>query len=79
MLQDSKLIFPGDNLHVQRVILQDAEIWKFTRETSNHLLDDYNDNISSSSNDIGHTKLIEMDMETKPKLSPQTSKLYTFP
>ena len=40
-----------------------------------HALEDI---ISSSSNDIGYTKLIEMDIETDPNLPPIASKPYTF-
>ena len=61
------------------VILQDAEISTFTRDTLDHLLDDYNDIKSSASSDMGYTIPIEIDKETNRKLPKVMSKPYTLP
>ena len=63
MPQDSKMIF-GEYSPVWKVILHHVEILRFTRKTLNHLKDDYNKIMYSSSSDIGNTKPIKMDIET---------------
>ena len=57
-----KMLFPGDDTPVRKVLLQDAKISVETQEKLNGLMHDFEKNISSSSNDIGYTKLIEMDI-----------------
>ena len=49
------------------------------QEKLNSLIHAFEDIMSSSSNDIGYTKFIEMDIETDPKLSSFASKSYTPP
>ena len=68
--QQNKMYFPEECAPVWKVILQDAEIPRFTREMLDCLLVEYKDTISSNSSDIGYTKLIEMGIERDPKLSP---------
>ena len=45
----------------------------------NGLIHAFVDIMSSSSNDIGYTRLIEIDIETDPNLPPLASKPYTLP
>ena len=73
------MIFPGDHTPVRKVLLEDAEILVKTQEKLNGLIYAFEDIMSSSSNDIGCTKLIEMDIETNPNLPPINSKPYTLP
>ena len=61
------------------MILQDAKIIKDTQEKLKHLLDIFEDIMSSSSSNIGYTKLIEMDTETDPTLPPIDFKPYILP
>ena len=64
------MIFPGDHTPIRKVLLQDAKILSETQEKLNGLIHAFKDIMSSSSNDIGYTKLIEMDIETDPNLPP---------
>ena len=43
------------------------------------VIHNFEDSMSSSSNDIGQSKLIEMDIETDPNLLPVASKPCTLP
>ena len=56
---DSKMIFPGDDTPIRKVLLQDAIILVETQEKWNSQIHTFED-MSLSSNDIGYTKLIEM-------------------
>ena len=49
------------------------------QEKLNRLMCTFEDIMSSSSNDIGYTRLIEMDIETDANLSPVASKPYMLP
>ena len=49
------------------------------QEKFSGLIHAFEDIMSSSSNDIGYTKLIEMGTETYPNLSSIALKLYTIP
>ena len=51
--QNSKMTFIEEYLPVQKVILQDLEILKFTGETFSHLINEYNDIITYSSSGHG--------------------------
>ena len=72
------MIFHGDHKPIRKEVLQDAKISEDIQEKLNCLLHIFKD-ISSSSNGIGHTKLIEMNIETDPNLWCIASKPYTIP
>ena len=76
---DYKMIFPCDHIPVRKVLLKDAKISVETQEKLNGLIHALEDIMSSSSNDIGYTKLIDMDIETDPNLPSVASKPYTLP
>ena len=75
----SKMIFLGDYMPVKKVLLQDTKISADMQEQLNSLIYALEDIMNSSSNDIGYTILIKMDIETIPNLSPVASKPYTLP
>ena len=64
---------------VRKVLLQDVKILANIQEQLNKLIHAFQDIMSSSSNDIGYTKLIGMDIETDPDLPPIPSIPYTLP
>ena len=70
ILTGSKMNFLGVHTLIQKVILQDTKISKVAQEILKYPLDTFEDIISSSSSNIGYTKLIEMDIETYPNLIP---------
>ena len=64
---------------VQKVLLPDVKILSEMEEKLYGMINACEDIMSSSSNDIGYTKLIEMDIETDPYSPPIASKPYTLP
>ena len=61
------MLFPGDHTPARKALLQT------TKENLKYFLGNFENIMSSSSNDEGHTKLIEMTMNTNPKLPPVVS------
>ena len=61
------------------MVLQDTKISEDTQEKLKYLLYAFKDIMSSFSCNTGCTKLIEMDIETEPNLSPEASHPYTLP
>ena len=68
-----------DCLSVQKIILQNAEVSKHSRENFCHLLDEYIDIMSSSSSEIGSIQFIAMDIKADPTFPPVASNPYTLP
>ena len=58
------MIFSGYDMPLRKVLLQDATISTDTQEKLNCLIHKFKGIMSPSSNDIGYTKLIEMNIET---------------
>ena len=58
------LVSPGDIKEVRRCVLPESDITDETCESFCQLLNKYQASFSTSSEDIGHTKLITMDIET---------------
>ena len=68
------MIFPGDHTCQKSLASRYKHISRNTREIKlNGLIHTFENFLSSSSNDIGYTKLIEMDIETDPNLPPTDS------
>ena len=59
--------------------LSDAKMLVEIQEKLNGLVHAFEDIMSSSSNNIGYIKVIEMDIETYHNLLPVPSKPYTLP
>ena len=57
------LVSPGDFKEVRRCMLPESNISDETHESFCQLLDKYQAAFSSSSEDIGHTELITMDID----------------
>ena len=76
---NNKIIFPGDHTSDRKVLFQDVKISVETQEKLNSLIPAFEDIMSSLSNDISYTKLIEMDIETAPILPPIAFKPYALP
>ena len=76
---NSKMIFSGDHKLVRKVLHQDKKILVDTQEKLNGLIHVFENITSASSNDIGYTKLIEMDLEYDPDLPPIAFKHYKLP
>ena len=57
------LVSPGDIKEVRRCMLPESDISNETCESFHQLLDKYQAAFSSSSEDIGHTELITMDID----------------
>ena len=64
---------------VIKVLLQDVKTSVETQEKLNGVTHAFESIMSSSSNDEGYTKLIQMDIETDPNLFPIASGPYTLP
>ena len=78
---NSEMIFPGDHTPVRKVLLQYSKILlEEPQEKLNGIIHAVEDIISSSSNDIGYTK-VDRDwiIETNHNLQPVASKPYTLP
>ena len=58
------LVSPGDIKEVRRCVLPESDISDKTCETFCQLLDKYQAAFLNSSEDIGHTELITMDIDT---------------
>ena len=58
------LVSPGDIKEVRRCVLQESDITNKTHESFCQLLDKYQAAFSTSSEDIGHTEFITMDIDT---------------
>ena len=71
------MIFPSDHIPVGNVLIQDAKILVEMQEKLNSMIHVFEDIMSSSLNDKGYTKLIEMDID--PNLPPVASKPDTPP
>ena len=69
------MIFPGDHIPVRKVLLQGKKITVEIKEKLNGLIYAFENIMSSSSNDIGYTELMELDIETDPQLPPIVYKL----
>ena len=69
----SKMIFPGDHIPLSKVVLQNAKMLADTQVKLNCLLHTYGDIMTSSSNGIAYTELIEIDMVTDPNLPTKAS------
>ena len=67
------MIFQGGHTPVRKVLLQDGKILVEMQEKLNSLIHTFEDIMSSSSNDIHYTKLIEIDIETDHNLPPVAS------
>ena len=59
---NSKMIFPGEHTPVRKVLLQDLKILLEMQEKLNGLIQTFEDIMSSSSNDIDYTNMIDMDI-----------------
>ena len=68
------MIFPGDHTPVRSLASRCKNISRNSRKLNS--LTHVFENKFSSSNDIGYTKLIEMDIETDLNLPPMASKPY---
>ena len=62
LLAINKMIFSEEHMSLRKVVLQDAEILADPQGKLNCLLHVFDDTISSSPNDAGYTKLIEMEI-----------------
>ena len=62
-----------------KCLLQHAKISADMQEQLNSLIHAFEDIMSSSPNDIGYTKVIQIDKETNLNLPCVASKMYTFP
>ena len=58
------LVAPGDIKEVRRCVLPESDITNKTNESFHQLLDKYQAAFSTSSEDINHTELITMDIDT---------------
>ena len=72
------LVSPGDVKEVRRCVLPESDISDKTHESFHQLLDKYQAAFSSSSEDIGHTQLITMDIDTGMN-QPISQRPYTLP
>ena len=72
------LVSPGDIKEVRRCVLPESDITDETRKSFCQLLDKYQAAFSTSSEDIGHTKLITMDIDTGLS-QPVSQRPYTLP
>ena len=69
---------PADVPKHQKVNLKDADISDNIHKKFEKLCEDFVDIFSTGQSDIGHTKLIEMDIDTGNS-PPVCQKLYTLP
>ena len=69
--------YPGEVEAHRKVDLEDKKIKEETRQEFNQLCDRFDDIISKSSDDIGKTLLVKMDIDTGES-PPITSKPYTL-
>ena len=72
------LVSPGDVKEVRRCVLPESEISDKTHESFHQLLNKYQASFSTSSEDIGHTELITMDIDTGMS-RPVSQRPYTLP
>ena len=72
------LVSPGDVKEMRRCMLPESEISDETHESFCQLLDKYQVAFSTSSEDIGHTELITMDIDTGMS-QPLSQRPYTLP
>ena len=72
------LVSPGDIMEVRRCMLPESDISNKTHEAFCQLLDKYQAAFSNSSEDIGHTELIIMDINTGMS-QPISQRPYTLP
>ena len=72
------LVSPGDIKEVRRCMLPESDITDETHESFCQLLNKYQAAFSTSSEDIGHTELITMDIDTGLS-QPVSQRPYTLP
>ena len=72
------LVSPGDIKEVRRCVLPESDITNKTQESFCQLLDKYQAAFSTSSEDISHTELITMDIDTGLS-QPVSQRPYTLP
>ena len=72
------LVSPGDIKEVRRCVLPESDISDKICEAFHQLLDKYQAAFSNSSEDIGHTELITMDIDTDMS-QPVSQRPYTLP
>ena len=77
-LESDFLVSPGDVKEVRRCVLPESGISDETHEYFCQLLDNYQAAFSTSSEDISHTKLITMDIDTGLSW-PVSQRPYTLP
>ena len=77
-LESDFLVSPGDVKKVRRCMLPERDISDETHESFHQLLNKYQAAFSTSSEDIGHTELITMDIDTGLS-QPVSQRPYTLP
>ena len=78
VIESDFLISPGDIYPSRKVELQDAEVSKETLEKFEQLCEDQQGAFSQNNRDIGHTQLIEIEIDTGGSV-PLTQSPYTLP
>ena len=78
MLESDFLISPGDIYRNTKVQLEDADIKDSTKIAFEALSEQQHEAFSKNNKDIGHTQLIEMEIDTGDSL-PVAQSPYTLP
>ena len=78
VIESDFLISPGDIYPNRKVELEDADIKDSTRVCFEELCEQQHDAFSKNNKDIGHTQLIEMEIDTGDSL-PVAQSPYTLP
>ena len=78
VVESDFLISPGDIYPNRKVELEDADIKDATRVSFKALCEQQHEAFSKNNKDIGHTQLIEMEIDTGDSL-PVTQSPYTLP
>ena len=78
VIESDFLISPGDVYPNRKVELEDADIKDSTRVSFEVLCEQQHEAFSKNNKDIGHTQLIEMEIDTGDSL-PEVQSPYTLP
>ena len=78
VIESDFLISPGDVYPNRKVELEDADIKDSTRVCFEELCEQQHEAFSKNNKDIGHTQLIEMEIDTGDSL-PVAQSPYTLP
>ena len=78
VVESDFLISPGDIYPNRKVELEDADIKEDTKVSFETLCEQQHEAFSKNNKDIGHTQLIEMEIDTGDSL-PVAQSLYTLP